>query len=263
MSAGKINHRYPVVALHCSGATGVQWIGLGDLLGGPAAISTPDLIGAPSRGHWQSAGDFQLADEAEAIIAEIESFEGPAHLVGHSYGAAVALHIARARPELVRSLCLYEPAIFGLLRTSGKADRALFDAMTHLAVKIETELQAENYCRAANIVTDFWGLDGAWDALSGERQEDLKEWVPKALQDLNALMSEPNPQFIVQREHPITLMVGAETHAQTSRIGVLLAAQGENVELVMIPGAGHLEPFAKRPFVMEHILAHILRVEDC
>lgn len=49
-------------------------------------------------------GDF----EAEApLIAEL--LDGGAHLVGHSYGAVIAMHAAALRPEAVRSLTLSEP----------------------------------------------------------------------------------------------------------------------------------------------------------
>lgn len=39
----------------------------------------------------------------------------PAHLVGHSYGAAVAALVAMERPELVNSLILGEPGLFSIL----------------------------------------------------------------------------------------------------------------------------------------------------
>ena len=232
MGAGQISHQFPIVALHCSGASGAQWDGLRTVLGGPAPVLTPDLIGLPSRGHWQGVGDFWLADEAEALIAGIEASGAPVHIVAHSYGAATGLHIARKRPELVRSLCLYEPTLFSLLRVSGADDRALFSEIATLVKKIETQMLAGDIYEASRLFTDFWSGDGAWEAMSEGRRAALMDWAPKVLLDFHALMYEPEPQAIVQRGHPTTLMVGAETHAQTARIGVLLAAQGENAELV-------------------------------
>jgi pimeloyl-ACP methyl ester carboxylesterase len=55
-------------------------------------------------------GDF----EAEApLIAEL--LDGGAHLVGHSYGAVIAMYAAALRPEAVRSLTVSEP---GCLRVA-------------------------------------------------------------------------------------------------------------------------------------------------
>ncbi len=57
---------------------------------------------------------------------------GPVHLVGYSYGGAVAATAAIENPSLVRSLILYEPALVSLLPAEsedGKAareDRARF-----------------------------------------------------------------------------------------------------------------------------------------
>jgi pimeloyl-ACP methyl ester carboxylesterase len=54
-------------------------------------------------------GDF----EAEAhLYAEL--LGDGAHLVGHSYGAVIALHAAALRPEAVRSLVISEPGCFGV-----------------------------------------------------------------------------------------------------------------------------------------------------
>src|SRR5215216_148310 len=59
---------------------------------------------------------FSIAGEARALLdiaAEmgIQSF----HLVGHSYGALIALEIATMRPEGMRSLHLIEPPFLDLL----------------------------------------------------------------------------------------------------------------------------------------------------
>lgn len=40
---------------------------------------------------------------------------GPAHLVGHSYGATVAALVAMERPDLVKTLILGEPSLFSIL----------------------------------------------------------------------------------------------------------------------------------------------------
>ena len=48
---------------------------------------------------------------------------GPAHLVGHSYGGALAGLVAAEHPELVRSVVLAEPSLFSVLR--GPEEKAL------------------------------------------------------------------------------------------------------------------------------------------
>src|SRR5436305_2364172 len=60
----------------------------------------PGFAGSPAAG----CGDF--ATEAP-LVAEL--LAGGAHLVGHSYGAVIALIAAGARPGAVRSLTVSEP----------------------------------------------------------------------------------------------------------------------------------------------------------
>jgi pimeloyl-ACP methyl ester carboxylesterase len=52
-------------------------------------------------------------DDLAALIKALG--RGPAHLVGSSYGAAIALSLAGRRPELVRSVVAHEPVLIGLV----------------------------------------------------------------------------------------------------------------------------------------------------
>ncbi|WP_432431528.1 alpha/beta fold hydrolase [Chelatococcus daeguensis] len=95
-----------VVALHCSGGGGRQWRRLAERLAPDHRLIAPDLIGSDGGGAWEGQAIFSLADEAASIIALIDRLEGPVHLVGHSYGGGLALHIAARRPERLASLSL-------------------------------------------------------------------------------------------------------------------------------------------------------------
>jgi pimeloyl-ACP methyl ester carboxylesterase len=88
-----------VIALHCSGSSGRQWRRLAETLGGQYAVVAPDLFGSGSNGHWSGERSFKLADEAAPVIDIIDACQAPVHLVGHSYGGAVALRVALARPS--------------------------------------------------------------------------------------------------------------------------------------------------------------------
>ena len=65
-------------------------------------------------------GDF----EAEApLIAEL--LGDGAHLVGHSYGAVIALHAAAQRPEAVRSLTVTEPGALRIAAGDPQVDATI------------------------------------------------------------------------------------------------------------------------------------------
>ena len=74
------------------------------------------------RGHSAStdvAGQGTISQDAADAAALIERLGlGPVHVVGHSYGAGLAVLLAAQRPELVASLYLHEPPAFALLTGS-------------------------------------------------------------------------------------------------------------------------------------------------
>lgn len=99
----------PVVLLHGVGASRVIWRRMTPLLVNGRRVIAPDL---PGFGESPApAGDFDLTRTADALAAGLEGYVSePFDLVGNSLGGAVALLLARRRPELVRRLVLAAPA---------------------------------------------------------------------------------------------------------------------------------------------------------
>src|SRR5438046_1391885 len=98
-----------ILLLHSTGASGTQWRALADRLAPHGRVAAPDLCGYGTSGGWTGREAFRLAHEATRLSPLIQGFAAPVHLVGHSYGGAVALHLARTQRERVASLTLYEP----------------------------------------------------------------------------------------------------------------------------------------------------------
>ena len=61
------------------------------------------------RGKTDASDGHTLHDEAEDVVTLIRSLRDPVYLLGHSYGAHVALSAAAIVPGSVRKLVLYEP----------------------------------------------------------------------------------------------------------------------------------------------------------
>ncbi len=71
---------------------------------------------APDRlGHGKSPDGVQDFEVDAGLIAE-QVLDEPAHLVGLSYGAIVAMLAAARRPEMVRTLTVVEPPATGVAR---------------------------------------------------------------------------------------------------------------------------------------------------
>src|SRR5262249_58233939 len=83
-----------VVLLHATASSGAQWRALAEILRPCAHVLAPDLYGYGETDSWPGHGPISLADEAALADAVLPAGEGPIHLVGHSYGGAVALRFA-------------------------------------------------------------------------------------------------------------------------------------------------------------------------
>lgn len=79
------------------------------------ALEGFEVIRYHRRGFAGSSGvehPFTMGDQAADAAALLDQLNiSGAHIVGHSYGGAVALQLALDRPELVASLALLEPAV--------------------------------------------------------------------------------------------------------------------------------------------------------
>src|SRR3954471_9190311 len=92
----------PVLLLHSSGSSSAQWRSLIETLRQRYRVLAPDFYGCGRTGAWPK-DSFALADEAEIACALLRRAGGRAHLIGHSYGGTVALHVARRFGHAVRS----------------------------------------------------------------------------------------------------------------------------------------------------------------
>jgi thioesterase domain-containing protein len=111
------NRKGCVIALHCSLGSGRQWARLTEELGPSYQVLAPDISGYGSRLGWTDP-PMTLAEEVAHLAEPINRAEGPIHLVGHSYGGAIAFKIATASrfAGRVRGLTLIEPVLPMLLK---------------------------------------------------------------------------------------------------------------------------------------------------
>jgi pimeloyl-ACP methyl ester carboxylesterase len=251
----------PVVALHGSASTGAQWRSLTGCLEGRWRVITPDLPGyglselAPGRGMGLEADAAQIAGLAARLGR-------PVHLVGHSYGGAVALKLARIAPGLVRSLTLIEPAAFHLLRDARPADRALRGEVEAVAQRIAAQSDLGRADAAIRSFVDFWNGDGAWARTSPKLRAALAGGLDAVLANFAAIAWERDRLADVARiSVPVLAVMGLESRPVTMRLTELLAEAIPGAELRMIPGAGHMAPLTDPHLVDPMIAAHLARVE--
>jgi len=256
--AGASARKPVVIALHCSGSSGRQWNKLALALGDRCRLIASDLIGSGATPHWSGERRFTLADEAERIIATIDAREGSVHLVGHSYGGAVALHVAQARPARIASMALYEPCAFHVLEELGPDGWIAFEEIRSVAGKIARDAMAGDCNAAAARFVDYWNGIGAWAGMKPEYRADLVRYVPHAPRGFRALFDEPTPLAAYRRlACPALLMRGELAPLPTALITHALFSVMPSAAIETISGAGHMGPLNHAEQVSDMIAAHV------
>ncbi|MDQ3349994.1 MAG: alpha/beta hydrolase [Acidobacteriota bacterium] len=164
---------------------------------------------------------------------------GPAHVAGHSSGAAVALQLAISRPDLVHTLSLLElsllsvPAAAAFFQKAGPAFQAYAAGHheTALAVFMSAVSGLEwNRCRALlerHVPGSLAQTIGDADTFFGIELPALTQWVCGA------------EQASAVRQ-PVLSVVGSDTEPLWVEVAALLPSWFPQVEDCVIPGVGHL-----------------------
>lgn len=154
----------PLVLVHGSWVDHHDWDALVPELAPSFHVVTYDR-----RGHSQSPrppGQGSIREDVADLAALIERLGlAPAHLVGNSFGGIVALRLASERPELVESLSVHEPPLFGLLAHEPAFQAPLAGLRQHLGV-VEARLRAgDDEGAARHFIENIAFGPGAWEAL--------------------------------------------------------------------------------------------------
>ena len=108
----------PVVFVHGSLGDFRSWGGQMDTFAkNHRVIAYSRRFAYPNKQVINDSADYTVIPHAKDLAEFIKALKlQPAHLVGHSYGAFIALLTTKDHPELVRSLMLGEPPVMSLLQ---------------------------------------------------------------------------------------------------------------------------------------------------
>ena len=255
-----------VIALHCSGADASQWRYLSEALGDGYVVLAPEHYGCESSGPWTGEHAFALADEAARSLALVDESEEKVHLVGHSYGGGVALHIALRRSDRIASVSLYEPSAFHLLRQMGEAGARAYAEIQGVARRVSHCIATGDYRIGVAEFVDYWNGHGAWKAMRPEVQNALIRWAPKAPLDFQALIDDPTPATAYAAlNFPVLIVRGEHAPLPTRVISERLIEILPQSRLKIVAGAGHMGPLTHASEVSRLIVQHIsgVKANEC
>jgi pimeloyl-ACP methyl ester carboxylesterase len=252
-----------VVALHCSLGSGRQWKTLADELGRSHRFFAPDISGY---GANACALDLPLtlAEEVRCLSGTLNDAEGPIHLVGHSYGGAIAFRIATASPfaHRVRSLTLIEPVLPTLLRESD-ADRRLHARFAQVTRDVTEDIWNGSVLEAIDMFTAFWNGSGPQDPAPAGVRLRMIERADKLVFDFQAAFAEENvATAAASLRVPTLLLSGGLSPYFTQRIVQRLGAVIDGAEVRHLPAAGHMLPLTHASTINPTIARHIARADE-
>ncbi len=251
-----------VVALHCSLGSGRQWARLGEALGGTHALLAPDICGYGSK-----PGPVELpttlAREVELLSRDLIEATGPLHLVGHSYGGAIAFKLATdsGLASRVRSLTLIEPVLPTLL-CDNAADQRLHDRFANLADAVHMDVWNGACMEAIERFTSFWKGSEASEPLPAKASLRMIEQVERLAFDFLAVLGEDDVAAAAARIRVPTLVIsGGLSPYLTQRIAYRLASIIPGARARHLPGAGHMLPITHAEQINREIVKHISDAE--
>jgi pimeloyl-ACP methyl ester carboxylesterase len=204
-----------------------------DAVAGPLARSFR-VVRYDRRGHSRSeySGPAPRRRDEDDLAELIEALElAPAHLLGTSYGAVIALGLAVRRPELVRSVLAHEPPVLGLVPDP--------EVEAQLA-SVHEQLAAGD--RAGGTRRFFEELvlgPGSWERLP----EPLRRAAVGNAQTFLDLRDEPDwatldVAALARLPRPVLITAGTASPQWLSHVPVAVA-DGAGIPTRRIDGAGH------------------------
>lgn len=250
----------PVVLLHSSTGSSAQWKALFEDLQEDFLVLAPDLYGYGESDGWPGTRPLTLADEAAIVEALARTCDGPIHLIGHSYGGAVALKAAIRGKVALRSLSLIEPVAFHVLGNSDPWGDQYLNPVREVADFVRSALTRGNPDTAMCRFVDFWSGAGTWDSLPPKQREKIAAVAPKVPLDFGAAMAETlTLKDICTLGAPSLLMCGTVSPPATRRIVSLLDLALGRSRLNVVSGAGHMLPLTHAEPVNRAIVEHLQR----
>jgi pimeloyl-ACP methyl ester carboxylesterase len=246
-----------VVCLHANASTSSQWRALMETLAGRLHVLAADSYGAGQSPVWPADRPLSLADEVALLEPVFVQAGDPHALVGHSYGAAVALIAAVSRPHHIRALALYEPVLFSLLDAESPPPNEA-DGIRAAVAGAAAALDRADPAGAAECFIDFWMGRGAWARLPGSRKGPIAASIINIRQWTAALLDEPTPLAAFSNVRiPVLLMTGSESPASSRGVARLLASVLPQLEVIDFKGVGHMGPIT-HPEVVNKAIARFL-----
>lgn len=238
-----------VVLSHCSLAHSGAW--------NPFLAARPDLdavaLDLPGHGDTEMDAVRDPGRQATDAVLDLLEAEGPAHLVGHSFGGRVVVRAGLERPDVVKSLTLIEPMMFHVLDEVGDPladyERAAGAGYAKALADGDEEAQARAF-------VDRWGNGMTWEDQPERTRIYTIERMHFVAATAEEVMGQPPGQItladVATLTCPVRVIYGSDT--VPSAIGIAEhVARAAGTKPISIAGAGHMVAISHAGDVARHL----------
>src|SRR5215217_5331689 len=210
------------------------------------AISYSRRFAYPNKWIGNVAQDNTIEDNARDLAELIRKLElAPAHLVGASYGAFVALYCVSKNPELAKTMVLNEPPIFEFLAKSHlKEDVELLQRfITHVQIPSQDAFKRGDFGKGVQTFMDtIMNMENFFEKIPEELKEYLMDNAKSLESELESAMSTSYTIEDVKQITTIpTLLVKGELSPKLFLriVDILSENMPNNTEQIVIPNVSH------------------------
>jgi non-heme chloroperoxidase len=210
------------------------------------AISYSRRFAYPNKWIGNVTQDNTVEDNAKDLAELIRKLDlAPAHLVGASYGAYIALYFASKNPELVKTMVLNEPPIFQFLaRSSIKEDVELLQRfITRVQRPSQDACKREDFGKGVQVFMNaIMNMENFFEKLPYEGKEYLIDNAKSLESELESAMS---TSYTIEDVKQITAIPTLQVKGELSPklflriVDILTGTMPYNTEQIVIPNVSH------------------------
>ena len=209
------------------------------------SISYSRRFAYPNKWIGNVAQDNTIEDNAKDLVELIKKLDlAPAHLVGASYGAFIALYCVSKNPDLAKTMVLNEPPIMQFLaRSPIKEDVELLQRFrTRVLSPTQNASRVRDFRKAAQVAIDgIMEIENYFGHLPEEGKQFLIDNAKSLESELESTISTSYTMEDVKQVTTIpTLLVKGELSPKYFlRIVDILSDNMPNSEQIVIPNVSH------------------------
>jgi pimeloyl-ACP methyl ester carboxylesterase len=244
----------PVVLLHGFGASAYSWRHVMAALASDYELIAMDLNGHGYTERARGAAAYTVAGQLDLVLGVMDALGvDTAHVAGHSYGGALATHLAWRHPRRVRSLVLVDSAGTDYPWERRHASAAI-TPLTWLFVRTRA---IKREAVLAGLERSFADDSRITPELVDAYYERIRiEGVSRAFRGLTVPTSEPRQlPDLTRLDLPVLMVWGAEDELTRPSAAERVAAALPRARLELLDGVGHI-PLEESP----HRLTELMRV---